>query len=78
MSEKLPRIDSGKALKVLKRLGFNVVRQSGSHMILRNKEGIRVTLPHHSGKILHPKILRTILSDIGISKREFRVLLKKK
>jgi len=35
MSGKLPRIDSGKALKVLNRLGFRVARQSGSHMILR-------------------------------------------
>jgi predicted RNA binding protein YcfA (HicA-like mRNA interferase family) len=78
MSEKLPRIDSGKALKVLKRLGFNVVRQSGSHIILRNEKGVRATLPHHSGKILHPKILKTILSDTGISSGEFKALLKKK
>ncbi len=52
MSERLPRIDSRKMLKVLNRLGFRVVRQSGSHMILRDEKGTRVTLPYHSGKIL--------------------------
>jgi predicted RNA binding protein YcfA (HicA-like mRNA interferase family) len=74
---KLPRIDSGKMLKALNRLGFRPVRQSGSHMILRNARGVRVTLPVHSGKILHPKIVKTILNDIGMSAEEFLELLKK-
>lgn len=78
MSEKLPRIDSGKMLKILNRLGFRPVRQSGSHMILKNDKGVRVTLPVHTGKIIHPKILKTIINDVGISKKEFIEILKKK
>ena len=78
MSGKLPRIDSSKMLKILNRLGFKVVRQSGSHMILRDEKGTRITLPHHSGKILHPKIVKTILNDLGISAEEFNSLLKKR
>lgn len=45
---------------------FDLVRQSGSHMIYRNKEGIRATVPFHSSKILHPKIIKQILADLKI------------
>ncbi|MEK6943949.1 MAG: type II toxin-antitoxin system HicA family toxin [Thermoproteota archaeon] len=34
-------------LKVLKSFGFDLVRQHGSHMILRNKEGNYVVVPSH-------------------------------
>ncbi len=57
MSEKLPRIKAEKVIRVLEKLGFTLVRQSGSHKIYRNNEGIRVTIPYHPGKILHPKII---------------------
>jgi len=47
--------------------GFVMVRQSGSHKIFRNPEGTRITVPFHSGKILHPKLLKSILEDAGLS-----------
>jgi len=75
MSEKLPRVSAEKLTKVLLKLGFQCVRQSGSHQIYRNAQGIRVTVPVHSKKILHPKIIRTILHDVGLSIKEFRQLL---
>ncbi len=40
-----------------------LVRQSGSHMLFRNAEGTRVTVPRHAGVILHPKILKSIMDD---------------
>lgn len=67
---KLPRIASDKIIRILKRKGFVPVRQSGSHVILRNKEGTRVTVPHHSGKILHPKLLKSIMEDAEIALSE--------
>jgi predicted RNA binding protein YcfA (HicA-like mRNA interferase family) len=44
-------------------------------MIFKNSEGVRVTVPHHSGKILHPKLLKSILRDIDISVEDFKKLL---
>ena len=61
MSEKLPRVHAEKAIKALERVGFILVRQSGSHKIHKNRDGKRVTVPHRSGKILHPKVLKSIL-----------------
>ena len=75
MGEKLPRIKAGNIIRVLERKGFVLVRQSGSHKIYRNNEGKRVTIPYHSGKILHPKVLKSIMRDAEIGMDELRELL---
>ncbi len=67
MNEKLPRITAADAIKVLERIGFSFSRQSGSHKIYRNKTGRRATIPYHSGKILHPKTLSSILRDADLT-----------
>lgn len=76
MSPKLPRVTAKQLMGVLKKLGFRLVRSSGSHHIFRNKKGIRVTVPVHTGKIIHPKILKRIIADINIPIDEFERLLK--
>ena len=50
-------------------------RQSGSHRILKNAAGKRVTVPFHSGTILHPKLLKSILRDAGLTVGAFEELL---
>ena len=32
---KLPRVSGGEAIKILQRLGFDIGRQKGSHVVLR-------------------------------------------
>ena len=64
---RLPRLTAQEVMRVIERKGFVLVRQSGSHKIFRNSEGTRITLPFHSGKILHPKLLKSILEDAGLS-----------
>ena len=75
MSEKLPRVTADQMIRVVSRLEFVLVRQSGSHKIFRNAQGTRLTIPYHKGKILHPKLVRTILRDVEISEEEFRRLI---
>lgn len=77
MTGKLPRVPARKIVKVLESLGFRLVRQSGSHKIYRNKEGKRVTIPYHSGKIIHPKVLKSILKDADLTVERFREMLGK-
>ena len=57
-------------------MGFVLIRQSGSHRIYKNKKGMRVTVPYHSGKTFHPKILKNILHDADLTIEEFKRLLK--
>jgi predicted RNA binding protein YcfA (HicA-like mRNA interferase family) len=76
MSEKLPRVSAADAIRALERAGFSSSRQSGSHKIYKNKEGKRTTVPYHSGKILHPKTLASILKDADLTVEKFKELLK--
>lgn len=66
MTGKIPRITADKIIRILQKHGFILVRQSGSHKIFRNDQGCRVTVPYHSGTILHPKLVKTIMEDAGI------------
>ncbi|MCX8082856.1 MAG: type II toxin-antitoxin system HicA family toxin [bacterium] len=75
MSEKLPRVKAKEVIKVLEKIGFFLSRQSGSHKIYKNNEGKRVTVPYHSDKILHPKVLKSILKDASLTIDEFKKLL---
>jgi len=75
MSGKLPRVTAEEVIKVLERVGFSLARQSGSHRIYKNREGKRVTVPYHAGKVLHPKVLKSILRDAGLTVDEFKELL---
>jgi predicted RNA binding protein YcfA (HicA-like mRNA interferase family) len=51
-------------------------RQSGSHKIYTNDAGKRVTVPYHSGKTLHPKVLLSILKDVEITRDELIEILE--
>lgn len=75
MGTRQPRVTAGEIIKVIERLGFELARSSGSHRIYKNRASIRVTVPFHAGKILHPKIVKTILDDIGLSIDEFVEML---
>lgn len=76
MSQKIPKITAANAIKVLEKIGFVLVRRSGSHKKYKNETGRRVTIPYYSGKILHPKILRNILRDADLGLEEFLELSK--
>ena len=58
-----PRFTAKEAILLLEENGFVFSRQSGSHAQYY-KNGIRVTVPIHTDKILHPKIVKQILSAI--------------
>ncbi len=70
---KLPRDVSGeRTVKALRRLGFSVERQVGSHIRMA-KAGLRVTVPNHSA--IAPATLLSILRQAGISLEEFLSVL---
>ncbi len=72
---KLPRVTAREIITVLEKKGFLLSRQSGSHKIYKNAAGKRVTVPFHAQKILHPKLLRSILRDAEIEPEELEGLL---
>jgi predicted RNA binding protein YcfA (HicA-like mRNA interferase family) len=72
---KLPRLTAREICSALERAGFSLARQSGSHMIFKNKDGKRVTVPFHGPKILHPKVLKSILRDADLSAEDLEKML---
>mgnify|MGYP001561278416 CR=1 FL=1 len=75
MSEKLPCVTAKQIIAVVQARGFMFSRASGSHQIFKNADGKRVTVPFHAQKILHPKVLKGILRDAGMSVTELKRLL---
>lgn len=57
--------------RVLRRLGFQRVRQKGSHVFYRHPDGRTTTVPHHEGRDLAVPLVRAILADIHLSLDDF-------
>jgi predicted RNA binding protein YcfA (HicA-like mRNA interferase family) len=70
-----PTPNSARICSLLEKVGFSVARQSGSHMIYKNAEGKRATVPFHAAKVLHPKVLKSIMRDAGLSAEDLEKLL---
>ena len=67
---RLPRLTAKQIISILEKRGFKLVRQNGSHKIYRNSAGKRTTVPFHDNKILHPKILSSILKDAELTPKD--------
>ncbi len=70
---KLPVISGAEAIKALERLGFSVVRQRGSHIVLRKGSTGCVVPNHHELKI---GTLSGILKQAGVSPEDFIKILR--
>lgn len=60
---KLPRLTAQEAEKLLLRAGFEIIRSKGSHRIYI-KGDMRIIVPFHAGRILHPKIVKQVLKSV--------------
>jgi predicted RNA binding protein YcfA (HicA-like mRNA interferase family) len=68
---KLPMANFKTMDKILRRLGFNAVRQKGSHVFYRHADGRATTLPNHGNRDIARPLMREILREISISPDEF-------
>jgi len=74
---KLRLIDASRMEKLLFRLGFEKVRQRGSHAFYRHSDGRTTTLPHHKGRVLARPLIREILREIDITVEQYDGYLEK-
>jgi len=70
---KLPSISALKAIKCFEKIGYEVVRQKGSHVRLHHPTKNPLTVPRH--KTLGTGLLRKLLRDAELSIEEFVSLL---
>jgi predicted RNA binding protein YcfA (HicA-like mRNA interferase family) len=71
----LPIIPGKSLIKALRRAGFEIVRQRGSHVRLRHPDGRVTTVPVHKGQDIGRGLLRKILRDTEITAEELPDLL---
>ena len=72
MSTKLPVVTANEVIKILQEKGFSFSRQSGSHAIYANQNGIKVTVPIHGKKDLGKGLLKQIMKDAGLTNEDFQ------
>lgn len=56
------------------RMGFERLRQRGSHVRFGHSDGRKLTVPHHRGQDLKTGVYHEILKALGISEEEFNRL----
>ena len=71
----LPRISGREAVSAFRRIGYEIDRQRGSHIILRNRQPPhrRLVIPDHSE--IAKGTLRTLIRQAGLTVEEFVALL---
>ena len=68
---KLPPLKAREVVKGLQTLGFERVRQKGSHAIFHHQDCRRAPIPIHPAKSISPYLLSDILKQLGIAEDEF-------
>ncbi|MGH7910039.1 MAG: type II toxin-antitoxin system HicA family toxin [Thermodesulfobacteriota bacterium] len=74
---RLPIVNFKIMEKVLLRLGFEAVRQKGSHVFYRHPDGRTTTVPNHPGRDLARPLIREILREIELTPERFKAELEK-
>lgn len=77
MSKRLPVVKAKDLIAVLKKDGFELVHQKGSHATFKNSlTQKRVTIPIHPGHDLKRGLLKGILNDLNMTNEEFIAKLR--
>jgi len=71
---KLPILSGKEIIRILTKIGYRQIRQSGSHIRLECPKRKSVTVPNY--KIVGRGLLRKIIRDAELSKEEFEKLMK--
>ena len=66
---RLPVVSGDEFVRILGQIGFNWDYTQGSHMILLNGDGVRVSVPRH--RELGRGLLRALIKDAGLTRDEF-------
>ncbi|MBZ5633147.1 MAG: type II toxin-antitoxin system HicA family toxin [Acidobacteriia bacterium] len=68
---RIPVLKPREVIAILEALGFDEVRQRGSHKQFRHQDGRCTTVPVHPGRDVSPILLRQIAKDVGVVIDEF-------
>ena len=73
---KLPALTGKEIVSLLKKAGFIVERQRGSHVFLKHEDGRATVVPVHSGETIGPGLLSKILRNMEMTREELLEVLE--
>lgn len=69
--KRIPVLKPNEKITVLNKLGFEQIRQRGSHIQFRHPDGRGTIVPNHKGRDVSPILLKQIIKDIRIDIDDF-------
>jgi predicted RNA binding protein YcfA (HicA-like mRNA interferase family) len=73
---KIPNLTGAELIAALKKIGFHIMRQKGSHVRMKHEDDRVVSIPVHAQKLIGKGLLLKILRDADITKEQLIDLLK--
>ena len=75
---KLPPLKAREVVKGFQGMGFEKVRQKGSHAIFHHQDCRRTPIPIHTAKTVSPYLLSDILKRLEIDEGRFLQAIRRK
>jgi len=75
---KLPSLKAREVVNVLQTMGFERVRQKGSHAIFHHQDCRRAPIPIHPAKTISPYFLSDILKQLEIDEDKFLQAIRRR
>jgi predicted RNA binding protein YcfA (HicA-like mRNA interferase family) len=72
-----PSLTGREVVSFLKKAGFSVERQKGSHVFMQHADGRATVVPVHAGETIGPGLLLKILRDAEMTKEDILKARKK-
>ncbi len=73
---KIPALTGKEIVTLLKKAGFVIERQRGSHVFLKHPDERTTVVPVHAGETIGPGLLAKILRDTEMTREDLQKLLE--
>ena len=68
---KLPLLSAREVIRILRKMGFEEIRQKGSHKYFRHPDGRTTVVPVHPGRDIGRGLLKRIMNEVQVDREEF-------
>ena len=73
--DKIKPLPATKIIKSLEKVGFQQIRQKGSHLFMRHPDGRTTIITIHPSEDIGKGMIRKIIKDIKITREEWLKLI---
>jgi len=73
--DKIKHLPANKVIKALEKIGFQQIRQKGSHLFMRHPDGRTTIITVHPGEEIGKGMIRKIIKDAKITRDEWLNLI---